>query len=350
MSEADGAPRLLYVDDDVGLARLAQKSLSRRGFRVEVAHSGAEGLARLDEGGFDVVALDHYMPVQDGLATLAQLRARPDAPPVVYVTGSEEGRIAIAALKAGAVDYVVKEIGESFFELLAEAIDQAMRADRMQREKAAAEAALKIAHDRAQALLREVNHRVANSLALVGSFVQMQARLVEGEARSALEETQSRIAAVAQVHRRLYTSDDVGQVRLDEYLDGLVEELSRTMASAGRTASIGLSADEIVVLPDQAVSIGVIVNELVTNACKYAYPGGATGDIRVGARRLEGDLLRLSVEDDGVGWNGGTASLGTGLGSRIVRAIATSMNAPLRFDQARAGTCVSLDVPLRATG
>ncbi|NJC34710.1 two-component sensor histidine kinase/CheY-like chemotaxis protein [Sphingomonas jejuensis] len=350
MSEADPVARLLYVDDDVGLARLAQKALTRRGFEVEVAHSGAEGLARLDEARFDAVALDHYMPVQDGLATLAQLRTRADAPPVVYVTGSEEGRIAIAALKAGATDYVVKDIGESFFELLAETIEQAVRADRTQREKAAAEAALQIAHDRAQALLREVNHRVANSLALVGSFVQMQARLVDGDARAALEETQSRIAAVAQVHRRLYTSDDVGQVRLDDYLHGLVDELSRTMASAGRAVRIGLVAEPLSVPPDQAVNLGVVVNELVTNACKYAYPDGRPGEIRVAARKIADDSLRLSVEDDGVGWNGEQKPLGTGLGSRIVRAIAASMAAPLRFDQERAGTCVYLDVPLRDEG
>ena len=116
------APAILYIDDDEGLRRLVRRALERRGYRVDLAASGAEGVAMASANCYDLVAVDHYMPGQDGLATLSALTALPSPPPVIYVTGSEESRIAVAALKAGAIDYVVKIVGEDFFDLLARAI------------------------------------------------------------------------------------------------------------------------------------------------------------------------------------------------------------------------------------
>ena len=96
--------RILYIDDDPGLCRLVQKDLERQGYVVEIATDGASGLARIAQGGIDVVALDHYMPNQDGLETLASIRNLAEPPPVIYVTAMQEGRVAVAALKAGAAD------------------------------------------------------------------------------------------------------------------------------------------------------------------------------------------------------------------------------------------------------
>jgi len=111
--------RVLYIDDDAGIRRLAARALERRGYRMTVAETGSEGVVKAAAERFDLIAVDHYMPGMDGLETLEALRRLPDPPPVVYVTGSEEGRIAVAALKAGAADYVVKTVGDDFFDLLA---------------------------------------------------------------------------------------------------------------------------------------------------------------------------------------------------------------------------------------
>src|SRR5262245_6786295 len=126
--------RLLYVDDDPALARLVQRTLGRRGYDVETVTTAAEGLARLDGGGVDVVALDHFLATGTGLDFLAELRQNPRRPPVVYVTGVSDASVAVAALKAGAADYVIKTPGEEFFELLGNAIDQAIEKARLQRE------------------------------------------------------------------------------------------------------------------------------------------------------------------------------------------------------------------------
>ncbi|RZM35592.1 MAG: response regulator, partial [Sphingomonas sp.] len=97
--------RVLYIDDDAGIRRLVGRAMERRGYHMTLAESGADGIAMARAEPYDLIAVDHYMPGMDGLETLNVLRALPDAPPVVYVTGSDEGRIAVAALKAGAADY-----------------------------------------------------------------------------------------------------------------------------------------------------------------------------------------------------------------------------------------------------
>ncbi|WP_326523805.1 sensor histidine kinase [Sphingomonas sp.] len=336
-------PAILYIDDDEGLRRLAERGLKRRGFDVTLAATGEDGIALAASRRFDLVTVDHYMPGLDGLETLKRLRALPTAPPVIYVTGSEEGRVAIAALRAGAVDYVVKSVGEDFLDLLARAIENELARVELSRGKDAAEWELRASHSRLEALLREVNHRVANSLQLVSAFVRLQSSAIEdAQARAALEDTQRRIAAIGSVHRRLYTSNDVEGVELSEYLAALVGELAQSWSN---TFNITLLADKLRVPTDRAVSIGVIVNELVSNACKYAYEDMGGGEIRVLLRKRDGETFELAVEDDGVGMTDG-APKGTGLGTKLVRTMAQSLQSAVTYEPRDPGLRASLVAPL----
>jgi two-component sensor histidine kinase len=338
-TDAANTARILYIDDDPGLGRLVQRSLATRGFTVEICACGADGLARLARGGIDAVALDHHMPGQTGLDLLPEIRALPDAPPVIYVTGSEDSRIAVAALKAGAVDYVWKDVQGQFRELLGEAVATALRQEALRRDKERAEAEMREARERAELLLREVNHRVANSLALVAALAHMQRNAVtDPAAKAALDEMQARISAIAGIHRRLYTSDDVESVELDAYLASLVEELQAAMRASGRDHAIRLRAMPVRLSTDKAVSVGVVVTELVTNAYKYAYPADTAGEIRVAIERDQTANILLAVEDDGVGWTGEGQIRGTGLGSRIVRAMATNLRSRLSYLPGQPGT------------
>jgi len=323
--------RLLYIDDDRGLSRLVEKELGRHGFQVTCVPDGDAGLEALERGQYDVCALDHYMPGRDGLDVLPDILAHAAPPPVVYVTGAQDGRIAVAALRAGAADYVIKDVSEDFTSLLRSALEDALTRRRLQRENDDAQEQVRLARDRAEAMLREVNHRVGNSLQLVSTFISLQLRhLADEGARNALREAQSRIEAVSHVHRRLYTSDDMATVAMDEYLNGLVDELSKSLCPDD--SCIRLTATPMRVTTDQAVSLGVVVTELVTNAVKYAYPGGPLGEIRVILEPdADGKRALLTVEDDGPGMGDG-APKGTGLGGKIVSAMASGLRSALEID------------------
>ena len=335
-------PSVLYIDDDAGLARLVQRAIERRGYHFEHAATGEDGLARIAQGGIDVVALDHNLPTGTGLDVLAQMEDMPDRPAVVYVTGTVETAVAIAALKAGAADYVLKTVDTDFLELLSSAIAHAIDLIRLNRAKAKAEQEMREAKDRAETLLGEVNHRVANSLAMVAALVGLQANAITNEeAKSALAETQARIQAIAGVHRHLYTTDDVRSVHIGEYLQSLASELETSMQAGGSASRILVDVENISIPTEKAASVGVIVTELVTNAIKYAYGAEAGGEVRISVAR-SGDLIDLSVEDDGIGWNGTGKPQGTGLGSRIVKAMAHGLGGTVAYQAEGRGTRVSL--------
>ncbi|HEX7657774.1 MAG TPA: response regulator [Sphingomonas sp.] len=332
------SPRVLYIDDDAGLRRLAERSLGRRGYDVTLAESGVEGVALAANDSFDLVAVDHYMPGMDGLETLKKLRALPAPPPVVYVTGSEEGSVAVAALKAGAADYVVKSVGKDFLDLLGNAFEQVLDRSSLEAAKHEAEEQLRASNARLETLLREVNHRVANSLQLVSALVQMQSNgLTDEAAKHALQDTQRRIAAIGQVHRRLYSADDVESVDMRDYLSALVDELAQTWSSDESPRALKLVAEPIRLPTDRAVSLGVIVNELVSNACKYAYAPETSGEIRIELARDGDDYFILAVEDDGCGLAPEAPARGTGLGTRVIRAMAQSLQSAVEYDPTHRG-------------
>ena len=235
MIESSGPIRLLYIDDDRGLARLVEKELGRNGYVVTTAPDGDVGLELLRQGGYDICALDHYMPSRDGLDVLPEIMALPEPPPVVYVTGAQDGRIAVAALRAGAADYVIKDVSEDFTALLRSALEDALTRRRLQRENEAAHEQIRLARDRAEAMLREVNHRVGNSLQLVSSFMSLQMRhIADNAAKEALRESQARIE-FRQAPKRLAANCRFARSRLYS------NALRKRLRFCGRDDTMGLS-------------------------------------------------------------------------------------------------------------
>jgi two-component sensor histidine kinase len=335
------------------MRHLASRALGRKGYDVSLAASGAEGVDMAKVTPFDLIAVDHYMPGQDGLVTLEALRALRDCPPIVYVTGSDEGRIAVAALKSGAEDYVVKSVGEDFFDLLASTFDQVLERAQLRRARLEAEAELRASNARLEAMLKEVNHRVANNLQMVMSFVALQSKTLEDPAaREALQKTQQRIATVAQVNRRLYTSDDVEFVAMDDYLTGLSKDLTETWSNGSAIRHVEAAVEPLRIATDKAVALGMIANEWVSNACKYAYGDSEPGEVRLSLTRIGESAVQLSVEDDGTGMPTSGVARGTGLGTKLIDALARTHKAAVAYapvDGARVnpGTRASIAVQMR---
>lgn len=126
---------ILYMEDDVGLARLFQKKLRRAGYQVDIAHDGAEGLALYRANNYDVVAVDHKMPVHDGLEVIRILASEGPLPPTLMITGAGNEKIAIEAMKLGAGDYIVKDVEGGYLELLPSVIEQVLNQRQLVEEK-----------------------------------------------------------------------------------------------------------------------------------------------------------------------------------------------------------------------
>ena len=350
--------RLLCIVDDPALAHLVPLAMEQRGYAVEGALDGAAGLARIEAGEIDVVALGHGLSGQvDGLATLSRIRDLDDPPPVIAVIGADESRLAIAALRSGAADYVVGRAEDAFADRLDAAIRSAIQTTTLRREKAAADREVKQARDRFEALaaerqvlMREVNHRVGNSLQLVAAFLHLQATSAAPDTRAALSEANRRVLAIAQVHRRLYSSDDVSSVALHHYLSGLVEDIRQSADAELTTSELSLRTGEVEIDPDSAVTIGIIVTELVINAMKYAYPG-SSGPIHVLLDRLDDTRCRLTVEDEGVGQAATEATTRPGIGRSIITAMASKLNTTVAYRTGGIGTQATMvfEVPAAET-
>ncbi len=201
------------------------------------------------------------------------------------------------------------------------------------------------ARDRAEVLLAEVNHRIANSLSLVASLVGLQMHAVQDPpAKNALRETQSRIYAIGLVHKRLYSNGNARLVALDEYLAGLLDHLETSMRAEGLGAVLRYEIAPLQLKTDTAINLGVVVAELVTNAFKYAYPDGR-GDVRVRMKALPDGQAELVVEDDGIGRRTDGPARGTGLGTRIVQSMAANMKGELNYTARNPGTAARLTFP-----
>jgi two-component sensor histidine kinase len=205
---------------------------------------------------------------------------------------------------------------------------------------------LQVALDRHQVLLKEVNHRVKNSLQVVTAMLQLQANSVGDPALSErLNEASSRVNAVGRAYERLAYNADYENIELAEYLREIISDLEPTVAPC----KIQFEApEEIQIAADRAILVGLIINELVANAGKYAYPDCAGGLIWVRLFQSDKNSIFVSVRDEGAGLPPGfDATTSKRLGTRLVNALSSQLGAELTRPISPVGANFTLLVPLK---
>ena len=192
-------------------------------------------------------------------------------------------------------------------------------------------------------LLKEMRHRIANSLQLIASIILLKAGSVKSEESKAhLEDAHDRILSIATVQRNLDPTSEGSLVPVLDYLRTLCESLAKSMIGGRKPITLKVTGGGGTATPDEAIGLGLIATELVMNALKHAFPLGE-GQITV-TYESKADSWKLSIGDDGIGL-GATAACGEGLGTSIVESLAKQLNADVdRISTAR-GTVVSISHP-----
>ncbi|GAA4307906.1 hypothetical protein GCM10023149_01600 [Mucilaginibacter gynuensis] len=150
-------------------------------------------------------------------------------------------------------------------------------------------------------LLKEVNHRVKNNLQIVMSLLASQSGYMQNKkAQEAILESQNRVQAIALIHDTLYNTDKIAEIALASYITDLIQSLDDSINKGKHKVVINCDVDDILLDVSQAIPLGIILNESVTNALKYAFPGDRTGEIMVSVKQV-GKQIEMSVRDNGIG-------------------------------------------------
>jgi two-component sensor histidine kinase/DNA-binding response OmpR family regulator len=236
-------------------------------------------------------------------------------------------RVGLFEVANKAADYDVQD--REFLERAAAYLAPILHA-RLQRD--AHEKALSNALAAAEVLLQEVHHRVKNNLQIISSLLNMQADGLPESAQGALEESQRRVRSMALVHEQLYSRERPDQLDFDEYVTSLTSELFAAYSIHSGRIQLRLDLEPVLLDLDQAIPCGLILNELITNSLKYAFPQNQAGEVAVRLHRGGDGRVTLSVADNGVGLAPGFDWRHAGsLGLRIVEILAGQLNGILEY-------------------
>ncbi|MFN4764565.1 sensor histidine kinase [Gillisia sp. Q332] len=195
-------------------------------------------------------------------------------------------------------------------------------------------------------LLKEIHHRVKNNLEMVKSLIALQSAQIEDPAtKDAMIASQNRVQSMGIIHQKLYQGTNLGSIEMKDYFLNLSEGILDTF-NAEDQVKIECAMDNLDLDVDTAVPIGLIVNELLTNALKYAFPKQQPGIIKISLKKDTQQNLKLMVRDNGVGKTNGLAPKGTGFGSQLVKLLTQQLNGTMieRNDQ---GTHIEFDFLIR---
>ncbi len=194
-------------------------------------------------------------------------------------------------------------------------------------------------------LLKEIHHRVKNNLEVVSSLLALQSAQVDDpNVKDAMQEGQNRVQSIGIVHQKLYQGENLAAVEMKDYFVNLSDSILDSFGADDRV-TIECAMNQLELDIDTAVPLGLIVNELLTNALKYAFPDGRKGNIEIKLEKKDESTLRLRIADNGVGKSGNVVH-GTGFGGQLVSLLTRQLNGELK-EEVKGGTIVHFEFKVK---
>ena len=364
---------ILLIEDNHADVEMIRELLSdHKGSSFDIVCADRLSAAKpfFTESGIDIILLDLGLPDSQGLDTLRRVRELAGEVPIVVLTMLDNEETGLNALKEGAQDYLVK--GQMNGPLIARSLRYAIERGRIEQElKKHRDSLEELVAERTQqlserkkmtdliegslaekeTLLREIHHRVKNNLQIVVSLIGLQIGKIDDQRTiDVLKDCENRVKAMSIVHEKLYRSGNLSQIDFGEYISFLASHLISVYSTDPKMVRLDFSMGKIMVDINTAIPLGLVMNELISNALKHAFPNGEGGTISIGGGDESG-LITLFVRDNGIGTPAGfdwktSTSLGLRLVANLVRQVRGRIE---KGTGTGTGTTFTITIPKKAT-
>lgn len=329
--------KILILEDVRFDVELMEYELRREGIKFisKQVETEEEFIKGINEFNADIILADHSLPAFDGVSALEIAKKIAPGVPFIFVSGKIGEEFAVEMLKKGATDYVLKNNLTKLVPAVKRALTERnelieLRKNKKQLQKALIEKEM---------LLKEIHHRVKNNLIIISNLLELQSHYIEDKTDfNFFRESQNRANSMALIHERLYQSTDLKRVDFGEYVHTLATDLLEAYTVAPDQIELVIDVENIMLDIDTAIPLGLILNELLTNSLKYAFPAVTsvsltkTDIINVTFNKI-GDTFVLIVKDNGIGFPQDLDYKKTGtLGLELVNRITKQINGILELN------------------
>ncbi len=329
---------LLVVEDEESARTFYDRLLRKHLQNLYMAKNGMEGLELFNQHTPDMIITDVSLPMMSGLDMIRMIKERSDDVRVIVVSAYGKKDYLLDAIDLGVNGYLIKPIKkEKLFQVIRDQASNVVLKNALaekERKRRQAEKNLKKSLEEKDLLLREVHHRVKNNMQIISSILSMQERLVDdSRLQKLLTESQNRIRSMALVHENLYQHENMAGIWFPDYVQSLAANIARTYQTPQLHVSFEYDIAEVFLPLDIGIPCGLIVNELVSNSLKYAFPENTKGVIRVALKSYNAGEYVLEVADNGTGMDARfSLEEASTLGMRIVDALAQQIDADLSWN------------------